>query len=106
MEYKKLYQDLTGRILKGKGESIPQQRQAAFDNFDLPEPLNVLINKVAYQAYKVTNSDIAAVKASGVTEDQLFELVICGAVGQASRQYQSGLTALSEAIQEGGSHAS
>lgn len=61
---------------------------------------------MAYQSYKVTDSDIAAVKATGVTEDQLFELLICGAVGQASRQYQSGLTALAGAIQEGGRHAS
>jgi len=106
MEYKKLYQDLTGRILKGKGESTTQQRQAAFDQTDLPEPSNTLINKVAYQSHKVTDSDISAVKATGVTEDQIFELVICGAMGQASRQYQSGLTALADAIQEGGHHAS
>ena len=106
MEYKKLYQELTGRILKGKGERTIKQRQAAFDNTDLPAPLNALIEKVAHEAYKVTDNDIAAVKATGVTEDQLFELVICGAVGQASRQYQTGLTALAEALQEGGRHAS
>ena|ERR1700760_3921520 len=106
MEYKKLYQDLTDRILKGKGESTPQQRQAAFDNTDLPKSLNALIDKVANHAYKVTDNDIAAVKATGVTEDQLFELIICGAVGQASRQYQSGLIALAEVTKEGGYHAS
>jgi len=69
MEYKKLYQDLTGRILNGKGESTVHQRHAAFENTDLPQPLNVLIEKVAYQSYKVTDSDFAAVKATGVTED-------------------------------------
>ncbi len=106
MEYQKLYQDLTRHVLKGKGESTPQLRQAAFDNTGLPASLNALIDKVAHQPYKVTDNDIAAVKATGITEDQLFELVICGAVGQASRQYQSGLTALAEAIQEGGRHAS
>ncbi len=106
MEYKKLYQDLTDRILQGKGQSTPQQRQAAFDNGDLPKPLNTLINKVAHSAYKITDSDIAAAKETGVTEDQLFELIICGAVGQASRQYQSGLAALGEAINKGDYHAS
>src|SRR6185437_10480318 len=100
MEYKKLYQDLMYRILKGKGDSTPQLRQAAFDHINLPQPLGALIDKVAHQAYKVTDSDIAAVKETGVTEDQLFELIICGAVGQASRQYQSGLAALAEAKQE------
>ena len=106
MEYKQLYQRLIDRILHGKGESEPQQRQAAFDNTGLSQPLNTLIDKVAYRAYQVTDSDIASVKQPGLTEDQLFELIICGAVGQASRQYQSGLAALAEATEEGGSHAS
>jgi len=39
-------------------------------------------------------------------EDQLFELIICAAVGQASRQYEAGLAALAEAKKEGGSYAS
>lgn len=106
MEYKKLYQDLIDRILKGKGESSPEQRQAAFNNAGLPGPLNLLIGKVTNDAYKVTDSDVASAKAAGSSEDQLFELIICGAAGQASRQYQSGLAALAEATKEGGRHAS
>ena len=34
---------------------------------------------------------------AGFTEDQLFELVICAAVGQSTRQYEAGLAALAEA---------
>lgn len=104
--YKQLYQNLIDRILKGKGDSPREQRQAAFNNADLPQSLSILINKVAHHAYKITDRDIDEVKTTGVTEDQLFELIICGAVGQASRQYESGLAALAEAIQEGGRHAS
>jgi len=105
-DYQQLYHQLTKRILYGKGESTPEQRQAAFDNAGLAEPLSTLTNKVALEAHKVTDSDIKAVKRTGVSEDQLFELIVCAAVGQASRQYQSGLAALAEAIKEGGAHAS
>lgn len=104
--YKNLYQTLIDRILKGKGNSSQEQRQAAFSNQDLPQPLQSLINKVAYQAYKVTDSDIEAVRQTGITEDQLFELIICAAVGQASRQYKKGLSALEETVKMGGAHAS
>lgn len=106
MEYQQLYQRLIDRILKGDGRSEKQQRQAAFDNAGLPQPLDILINKVAYEAYKVTDADIVAAKNAGVSDDQLFELIICAAAGQSSRQYESGLAALAEALKEGGSHAS
>ncbi len=44
-----------------------------------------------------TDGDIAAVKAAGFSDDQTFELVVCAAVGEATRQYQSGLAALAAA---------
>ncbi|HEY9003623.1 MAG TPA: hypothetical protein VIM89_19860 [Mucilaginibacter sp.] len=106
MDFKQLYQQLIDRILTGTGKSTLQQRQQAFNNSGLPQPLNSLIEKVAHEAYKITDRDIAAAKEAGVTEDQLFELIICGAVGQASRQYESGLSALAEVVREGGRHAS
>ena len=105
MEYKQLYQRLIDRILHGDGESTQQDRQKAFENAGLPQPLSTLIDKVAYKAYQVTDNDISSVKAMGINEDELFELIICGAVGEASRQYQSGLAALTEVIQSGGDHA-
>lgn len=104
--FKQLYDNLLNRILKGKGDSSQEQRKAAFNNADLSEPLSTLINKVAHHAYKVTDSDINAVKSTGVSEDQLFELIICAATGQASRQYESGLAALAEVTGKGGKHAS
>jgi hypothetical protein len=53
---------------------------------------------------QVTEADFAAAQAAGFTEDQLFELVVCAAVGQSARMYDAGLVALAEAIgtKEGG----
>ena len=36
-------------------------------------------NYHAKHAYKVTNEDLAAARASGLSEDQIFEIVVCGA---------------------------
>lgn len=89
---------LIARILEGDGTASHSQRRAAFDNAGLDAPLTMLIDKVAKHAYKVTDEDIAAAKASGLSEDQIFELVVCAAVGQATRQYDTGLAVLVEAM--------
>jgi alkylhydroperoxidase family enzyme len=85
---------LVKRILEGAGKASPSERRAAFNNSSLSEPLGGLVDKVARHAYRVTDEDITAAKASGLTEDQLFEIVVCAAVGQATRQYDTALAAL------------
>ncbi|HXS35763.1 MAG TPA: hypothetical protein VN721_03630 [Flavipsychrobacter sp.] len=108
VSFGELYQDIITHIQKKDAFSSQAERQAAFNNSGLIEPLSTLINKVANYAFKVTDSDISAVKKSGISEDQIFELVICAAVGQASRQYTNALAALEQVItdKEGGTHAS
>jgi hypothetical protein len=88
---------LIARILEGDGRASQAQRRAAFDNSGLAEPLSPLIQKVAKHAYRVTDNDIAAARASGVSEDQIFELVACAAIGQATRQYDAAVAALEAA---------
>jgi hypothetical protein len=92
---------LEDRILNGEGRASRDQRARAFGNSGLPEPLHTLLDKVAAKPAQVTDADVAAAKASGVSEDQIFELVICAAVGQAARQYEAGLAALAEALGDG-----
>jgi hypothetical protein len=89
------------RILHGEGKSSPEQRARAFSNADLPPPLQTLIGKGATRPTQVMDADFAAAKASGFSEDQLFELVVCAAVGQSDRLYEAGLAALAEATDTG-----
>jgi signal transduction histidine kinase len=91
---------LVVRILEGDGRASHALRRAAFDNAGLIEPLAMLIEKVARHAYTVTDEDIAAARGSGLSEDQIFELVVCAAVGQATRQYDTALAALVEAMSD------
>ena len=90
---------LVERILRGDGMASTAQRRAAFDNVALPEPLRTLIDKVVKHAYKVTDADITAVLTTGTSEDQIFELVVCAAIGEASRQYDTALAALDAAME-------
>jgi hypothetical protein len=89
---------LIGRVLYGAGTASQSERLAAFENIGLAEPLKTLIQKVANQATAVTDRDVAAVRESDLTEDQIFEIVICAAIGQSTRQYESARAALEAAI--------
>jgi hypothetical protein len=92
------YRALQDRILNGEGRASPEQRARAFSNADLPEPLAGLLGKVATRPTQVTVADFAAAQAAGCAEDELFELVICAAVGQSARLYDAGLAALADAV--------
>jgi hypothetical protein len=88
---------LVDRVLSGEGRASAEQRARAFSNDGLSPPVDTLIGKVALRPAQVTEADFTTAKAAGFSEDQLFELVVCAAVGQASRLYDAGLAALAEA---------
>ena len=88
---------LVDRVLNGDGKASPELRARAFGNAEVPTPLQALIGKVATRPAQVTDADVAAAKASGFTEDQIFELVIAAAVGRSARLYEAGLAALADA---------
>jgi alkylhydroperoxidase/carboxymuconolactone decarboxylase family protein YurZ len=91
------FRALVDRVRKGAGKASVEQRARAFADEGLEPPLRTLISKVATRPAEVTDGDFAAAKAAGYSEDQLFELVVCAAVGQSARLYEAGLAALAEA---------
>jgi hypothetical protein len=95
------FQALQDRILNGEGRASREQRARAFGNAGRPGPLGGLVSHVVASPARVSDADFVAARAAGFTEDELFELVICAAVGQSARQYDAGLAALAEA-EEGG----
>jgi len=89
---------LARRILEGEGKASRSERRAAFDNSGLAEPISSLVDKVARHAYRITEEDFAAVRASSLSEDQIFEVVVCSAIGKATRQYDIAFAALEAAL--------
>lgn len=99
-DIRKARKALIARLLEGDGQASHAQRRAAFDNAASGEPLATLIRKLTKQAHEITDQDVAAARASGLSEDQIFELVVCAAVGQATRQHDAALAALESATKE------
>jgi hypothetical protein len=92
------FRALQNRVVSGEGRASPEQRAHAFGKAGLSPPLDSLLGKVASRPTQVTDADFAAARAAGFSEDELFELVICAAVGQSARLYDAGLTALADAV--------
>lgn len=93
-----IHRRLVARILEGPGQAPADQRRRAFDNANVPEPLRGLVEKVATKSFELTDPDFATATEAGFTDDELFELVICAAVGESTRRYEAGLSALAEAV--------
>lgn len=95
-----LHASLVAAVLGGEGRASSEIRRQAFDNEGLAEPLRSFVEKVAHRATTVTDDDIRALRTSGLTEEEIYEVAICAAVGQATRQYEKGLAALNTATLE------
>jgi hypothetical protein len=64
------------------------------ENIDLPPLVEPYVNKVAKHAYKVTNNDIEGLKEAGYSEDAIFEITICAALGAGLGRLERGLSVL------------
>ncbi|HEX7626669.1 MAG TPA: hypothetical protein VF379_06395 [Gaiellaceae bacterium] len=51
-----------------------------------PEAMNAYLGKVSEHAYKVTDADVEALKAAGLTEDAIFEQTVATAIEQGLRR--------------------
>ncbi len=88
---------LVATMLDGPGQLDAELRRAAFTRGELPEPLATLVKTIHRNAWKVTDEDVAGARAAGWSQDQLFELIACAAVGAARERLTAGMRALDEA---------
>jgi hypothetical protein len=82
-------------LLRGPGASPVELRQACARG-EAPAELRALVEKIQRHAYKVTDADLAALRAK-YSEDELFELITAAAFGAADRRLAAGLRALEDA---------
>jgi hypothetical protein len=83
---------------EGPATSSPDERRAAFAHrtADVPEPARALLAKVVAKPTDVTDADVRDA-AAALGDDRVFELVVCAALGEASRQLDAALAALDAA---------
>lgn len=97
-DFREAQKALVSRILEGDGKASRTLRMAAFKNSGLAEPLDSLVDKVAMNANALSDGDTDSAKRSGLNEDQIFEIMVCAAIGQATRQYDAAIEALETAV--------
>jgi alkylhydroperoxidase family enzyme len=62
-----------------------------------PQPPMVMapyLDKVRTGAYAVTDNDVDALKAAGLSEDEIFEQTVVAAIGEGLRRLDRGLEAI------------
>jgi alkylhydroperoxidase family enzyme len=87
---------LEDAVLRGPGHLDVQVREAIARRQGVPEELRALAEKVAREAYRVTDGDFATPR-SRFTEDEVFEAVVSASVGAARDRVEAALRALEDA---------
>jgi hypothetical protein len=107
-QYKPATQRMIESVLTTPGDSPPHLRQVVeaqaaalggsaqeiLDVAAVPSELTMYIDKVARNAYKVTEADIDRLRDSGYSEDAIFEITLSAALGAGMGRLERGLTAL------------
>lgn len=91
-------QAVVERALRGPGIASTSARLSAFENQGVDPRAAGLVQKVALRAWMVTDADVNATRTAGVSEDEIFELAVCAALGHATRQLEAALEALDVAL--------
>ena len=82
-------------ILRTPGALDPATREAIAAG-ELPGELAPYLDKVTRHAYKVTDDDVARLRAAGYDEDAIFEATLAAALGAARLRLRKGLAALED----------
>lgn len=61
---------------------------------DIPAPLLGYVDTVVRNAWKVTDADTDALRKAGWSEDAIFEITVCAAIGAASGRLQRAYSAM------------
>jgi hypothetical protein len=89
-----LVADLRRAVFQSPGQTDPGLRRSAGRGEPLPEPWRAYAETVRDHSYRVTDEDIAALKAAGRTEEEIFEISVAVATGAALQRLDAGLRAL------------
>jgi len=75
-------------------EPLEQLRATAASFPQAPMVMAPYLDKVRSGAYTVTDDDVEALRAAGLTEDEIFEQTVAAAVAEGLRRLDSGLKAI------------
>jgi hypothetical protein len=82
---------LGAAIVDGPGVLEPQVRRSAARNDGVPAPFTPFVDTIHRHAYRITDDDVARLRADGADEDAVFEIVVASAYGAALERLRAGL---------------
>jgi alkylhydroperoxidase family enzyme len=75
---------LIERFTEQPGRLAVALRRAAYADGPMPDALRAWTEKVKQHPWKISDDDVAALKAAGFDEDQIYEATIAAAMGAAA----------------------
>jgi alkylhydroperoxidase family enzyme len=85
-------------VLDGEGETPRELRRAAAgQGGEVPAELRAWVHAVRERAYAIEDADVAALKAGGWSEDEIFEVTVATALGAALHRLDAALAAIDAA---------
>jgi alkylhydroperoxidase family enzyme len=73
---------------------VRQLREASRPEREQPAVAAAYLEKVRLHAYRVTDGDVEALLASGLSEDEIFEATVAVAVAAGLARFDAGLRTL------------
>jgi alkylhydroperoxidase family enzyme len=80
-------------VIGAKGVTTREDRARVVGG-EAPAEMQAFLTKVRDESFKVTDGDIAALRAAGHTEDEIYELTVAAAVGIAYARREAATRAL------------
>lgn len=96
--YAELVAALRGAVLDSDGAVPSAIRHAAGAGTSLPDPWGAYVAKVRDASYRITDEDVAALKATGCSEEEIFEMTVAAATGAALHRLDIALRAMSQGL--------
>ena len=73
---------------------IRRLRNASQPDREQPETARAYVEKVRQHAWRVTDADVEALRAAGLSEDEIFEATVAAAVSAGLDRLEAGLRTL------------
>ncbi len=91
-----MFKELLERCLRGPGVTRVAEREAAAGAGleGVPQAFRGVVEKIRRFAYKVTDDDIAGLRAAGLSEDAIYELTVAAALGVSKRRLDAAMEAI------------
>ena len=69
-------------------------RRAAATGRDVPAALQAWVARVRERAYSTTDEEFEALRQTGYSEDEIFEVTVAAALGAGLERFEAGVRAL------------